>query len=218
MRHELGATTIFLRTSGNLLNKPSGSGTSSIRAIFGRRNSLTDEQRRTPLHLRLAAQLEGIISDDVHDVPDAFRITLIEIIEIGGKLLYRASERAYVIRQGDAWSLWLVWLTLIVDAFNLPSRVRRNVYRIMEHRDAAVEPPPFVKLVKALHRIACPNYRKSTTDGGMAKAIDRARSSCKVPDHIYVGNSVDLDRVEEDIRAAMPVRLKRVDVTPTFHS
>jgi len=179
---------------------------------FWTEDSLTDEQRRTPPHLRLAAQLEGIISDDVHDVSDAFRITLIGIIEIGGKLLYRASERAYVIRQGDAWSLWLIWLTLIVEAFNLPSGTRRDVYR------APVEPSPFVKLVKALHRIACPNYRKSTTDGGMAKAIDRVRSSCKVPDYIYVDNSVDLDRVEEDIRAAMPVRLKRVDVTPTVHS
>src|ERR1700722_3028892 len=127
-------------------------------------------------------------------------------------LLYRASERAYVIRQGDAGPLWLVWLTLIVDAFDLPSGTRRDVYR------APVGPSQFVKLVKALHRIACPNYRKSATDGGLAKAIERARSSRKVPDYIYVGKSVDLNRVEEDIRAAMPVRLKRVDVTSTVHS
>jgi hypothetical protein len=176
-------------------------------------DSLTDEQQRTPLHLKLAAQLEGIISDDVHDVPDAFRITLIGIIEIGGKLLYRASERAYVIRQGDAWSLWLVWLTLIVEAFDLPPGTRRDVYR-----DIKLEPSQFVKLVKALHSIACPNYHKSATDGGLAKAIERVRSNRKVPDRFYVGNSVDLNRVEEDIRAAMPVRLKRVDVTPPVHS
>ena len=91
---------------------------------------------------------------------------------------------------------WVVWITLIAEAFNLPSGIRESdVYR--RNKDNYFPescPSRFVELIKALQTIASPEYSRSSTDGGLAKAIGRARQSVRAPQS--VGKSVDVDELE----------------------
>jgi hypothetical protein len=155
----------------------------------------TDETPRS-LDRRLYGEL-GAIDDKPHNDSDILRICLTGLIESGRKLLQHADERA--IHEGDAWNAWVVWITLILQAFKLPFGIRESdVYRVTKKDDPYREKRPshFVRLIKALQAIACPHYRRSTTDGGLAKAIARARRSIKVPQNIYIGGSVGTNELE----------------------
>jgi hypothetical protein len=123
---------------------------------------------------RIQIELESAVGELPEKVPSIFRICLTGLIESGLKLLKRAGE--YTIHEGDAWDAWVSWITLIAQAFELPSGIReRDVYRPNKHGANPERPSPFVELIKALQTIASPEYSRSSTDGGLAKAIGRAR-------------------------------------------
>jgi hypothetical protein len=158
----------------------------------------TDETPRR-LDRRLEMELEAI-GDKPHNESDILRICLTGLIESGCKFLRHADEHA--IHEGDAWNAWVVWITLIVQAFKLPFGIRESdVYRVTKKDDRYREimPSRFVELIKALQAIACPHYRRSTTDGGLAKAIARARRSIKVPPNFYIGGSPGTDELEREL-------------------
>ena len=147
-----------------------------------------DRQILMELELAVAALPEKMSS--------IFRICLTGLIESGSKLLWRAGE--YTIHEGGAWDAWVVWITLIAEAFNLPSGIRESdVYRRNKDNDFPEGPSRFVELIKALQTIASPEYSRSSTDGGLAKAIGRARQSVRAPQS--VGKSVDVDELERQL-------------------
>jgi hypothetical protein len=151
---------------------------------------------------RIQMELELAVGELPEKVSSIFRICLTGLIESGSKVLKRAGE--YTIHEGDAWDAWVVWITLIAEAFELPSGIRESdVYREKKHKGKPKEPSRFVRLVKALQTIASPEYRRSSTDGGLAKAIGRARGLVRAPES--VGKSVDADELERQL-------LKRLNI------
>ena len=162
----------------------------------------TDEIPRRLDH-RLSAELD-LIEDKPHNKSSILRICLTGLIDSGLRLLRHSRE--YLIHEGDAWNAWIVWITLIAQAFNLPSGIRESdVYREKKDGDTQKKPSPFVELIKALHAIACPNYPWSSTDGGRAKAIARARQSIKAPQKVYVEGSVKVDELERQLLKAFDI-------------
>jgi len=150
------------------------------------------------LDWRLSIELEAI-DDKPHNESDILRICLTGLIESGWKLLRRPN----VIHEGDAWNAWVVWITLIMQAFELPIGVRESdVYRVNRRNDPyrdkkEKKPSRFVNLLKALQATTCSTYHRSSTDGGLAKAIARARQSIKAPQNI--GGSVGTDQLEREL-------------------
>jgi hypothetical protein len=123
---------------------------------------------------RIQMELELAVGELPEKASSIFRICLTGLIESGSKLLQRADE--YTIHEDDAWDAWVSWITLIAQAFELPSGTRESdVYRRNKHNVYPEEPSRFVKLIKALQTIASPGYSRSSTDGGLAKAIGRVR-------------------------------------------
>jgi len=109
----------------------------------------------------------------------------------------------------QVWDAWVIWLTLIMKAFKLPSGIRSEVYRVRKGAKADTEPEPssFVKLVQSLQKIACPKYTRSHTPGGLAKAIGRARHtrhSIKVPKNLAAG-SIEPDKLEQELLACFGI-------------
>ena len=160
---------------------------------------------RRPLRWRLIEQLQSIDDDNESSI---LRISLTGLIESGPEVVGRARE-ANGAREGKSWDAWVIWLTLIVKAFKLPFGIRNNVYRVIKGTKADTEPEPssFVKLVQSLQKIACPRYTRSYTDGGMAKAIGRARHtkhSIKVPNNLAAG-SIEPDKLEHELLACFGI-------------
>lgn len=145
-----------------------------------------------PLHRRLAAELE--LLEDQSDVQSSIlRISLTGLIE-SGLIVIRQAREDEGAPEGTAWKGWVVWLTLIVKAFQLPHGIRRDVYRLRKDNEQTSEPSDFVTLVKALQTIVCPSYRRPHSDGSLAKAIDRARRSISVPKTLVGAGPTELKR------------------------
>jgi hypothetical protein len=157
------------------------------------------------LDTRLMMQFD-LIAYEPQNESSILRICLTGLIESGFKVVRRARDLEGVKREGDAWNAWIVWITLIAEAFKLPPGIRREVYRATKPGKPQPTAPPFVKLIKALQTIACPDYRKSSTDGGLAKAIARARLADKAPQDIYVGGSVETDALERQLLDVYGIR------------
>jgi hypothetical protein len=148
---------------------------------------------RKPLRWRLIEQLQSIGDDNESSV---LRISLTGLIESGPEVVERARE-GNVAREGNSWNAWVVWLTLTMKAFKLPFGIRSEVYRVRKGTKAP-EPSPFVKLVQSLQKIACPQYTRSYTAGGLAKAIGRARHSIKVSQNL-AASSIEPDKLEHEL-------------------
>jgi hypothetical protein len=149
------------------------------------------------LDRRLGMELD-LIDGDSENESSIFRICLTGLIESGVKFLRRTDE--HTTREGNAWDAWVVWITLIAKAFKLPPGIRvSDVYRPDKHGVPPEKPAPFVELIKALQAIACPDYRRSSTDGGLTKAIVRARKLINIPESIYIGGTVDADELERQL-------------------
>lgn len=148
----------------------------------------------SPLDRRLGEQLE--LLDGEKDVDASiFRISLTGLIESGLKVIKEAKARKHKdAPEGAAWNEWIVWLTLIVKAFQLPDGIRREVYRVRKGKEEAPEPSEFVQLVNALQRIVCPDYHRSSTNGGLAKAIGRAWASSSMQKFLLTAGPEDLKR------------------------
>lgn len=155
------------------------------------------EYPRRGLDHRLIVDLQ-LLDDDTHNESNVLRVCLTGLIESGLEVIRRAraGDRKYVKREGDAWNLWIVCITLIAQAFKLPVGIRREVYRVAKGEKPGKEPSPFVEFIKALQIIACPDYHASASDGGLAKAIGRARQSIEVPQSVRVADSVETDALE----------------------
>ncbi len=146
---------------------------------------------------RIQMELEAV-GESPEKVSSIFRICLTGLIESGFKLLQRADE--HTIHEGDAWDAWVVWITLIAQAYKLPFGIRESdVYRRKKDNVCPERPSAFVELIKALQTIASPGYSRSSTDGGLAKAIGRTRQLVRAWQSAYVGKSVDADELERQL-------------------
>jgi hypothetical protein len=165
-------------------------------------------ERISPLHRRLGGQLEQIDDHD-SDNPEStvLRISLTGLIESGFKVVRRARDSGHNVRQGDTWDAWIAWLTLIMRAFELPDGIRSEVYRVKKGERPPSEGSPFVRLVKSLELIACPDYRRSFTMGGLAKAIGRSRGRIKViPDKPAMNGIVEPDDLERELLSCFQMK------------
>jgi hypothetical protein len=141
---------------------------------------------------KLIIQLQELDRANIdEDERSVFRISLTGAIESGLMFIERMREGGGA-HEGNSWDKWVVWLTLVMQAFQLPTGIRSEVYRVTKGRPP--EPSAFVKLLKALEGIACPDYHRSQTDGGLAKAIGRARTR-------YRADPGDPEKVEHDLFA-----------------
>jgi hypothetical protein len=138
------------------------------------------------IETKMAIQLEAI-EDKPDNDRDVFRISLTGLIESGSVVVDRARKHR-VAQEGDSWDCWVVWLGLIVKAFGLPDGIRKDVYRIGRGKPSA-EPSEFIAFLKALQGIACPDYHRSGSDGGIAKAVQRARQRLGLPESLHGGGT-----------------------------
>lgn len=171
-----------------------------------------------PMDRRLGIELEAI--GEPNNESDILRISLTGLIESGSKLIRHVRKHlkdkrngstesgpavlprghVHLIQEGEAWDAWIVWITLIVRAFNLPFGIRESdVYRENDVSPGDRKPARFVELIKALQTIACPRYQRSTTDGGLAKAVARARRVIILPKNVFIGVSVVTDELEREL-------------------
>jgi hypothetical protein len=172
-------------------------------------------ERISPLHRRLGTQLHEI-DDSLSDPESAvLRISLTGLIESGPKVVRRARDSGYNIRQGDAWDRWIALLTLIMRAFDLPYGIRSEVYRVKKGERPPPEGSPFVRLVKSLELIACPDHRRFFTIGGLAKAINRSRRRFKfVPDKPVKNGKLEPDDLERQILSCFHMKSYSVPKSP----
>jgi hypothetical protein len=165
-------------------------------------------ERISPLHRRLGVQLEQIDDYDSDNPESAvLRISLTGFIESGLKVVRRARDSGHTVRQGDIWDAWIAWLTLIMRAFDRPYGTRSEVYRVKKTERPPPEGSPFVRLVKSLELIDCPDYRRFFTMGGLAKAIDRSRRRIKnIPNKPAMNDHVEPDDLERALLSCFQVK------------
>jgi hypothetical protein len=132
------------------------------------------------LGFRLALELDEAGGSEADDF-DLLRISLGATIESCERVLKKVSLADYGNRDRQSWDIWVVLLTLIMKSNQLPWNTRKDAYQIRNSEEKFL-PPPFIRLIKYLQDCALKGYKRSNTDGGLAKAIDRARASIVVSD------------------------------------
>ena len=148
--------------------------------LFSPHHWTSEYQPDRPLALgtRLALELDEIGGSEADDF-DLLRVSLGATIASCDRVLEKV--KGYSNRDGQTWDIWIVLLTLIMKSNQLPYGTRKDAYQIRKDEEK-FSPPPFVRLIQHLQNCALKGYKRSHTDGGLAKAIDRARTSIDLSD------------------------------------
>jgi hypothetical protein len=132
------------------------------------------------LDSRLRSELAAICDVDEDSVADDFsllRFSLGATVGSCDNILKKLRSDNFGYKDGETWNIWIALVTLILKFNDLPFGTRKDVYRVLKNQAKESEPSPFVKLIKYLHGRALKGDQRFHTDGGLAKAIDRARAS-----------------------------------------
>jgi hypothetical protein len=105
------------------------------------------------------------------------------IIEISDIILRNSDSQDYCLKDGRTWNVWVVLITSIMKANNLPIGIRSDSYRIKADL-GATEPSPFVRLIKHLQDLVLQRNKKFSSPGALSKEIQRARASVDVPENV----------------------------------